>query len=67
MDEFKDKESQHFVNLNKIDSDEKVKIGIKDVIAIMIAQFQILFPLAIGAAVIITLVMLFIMKVWFRQ
>lgn len=31
---------------------DKVKIGFDDILAIMIAQFQILFPLALGFAVI---------------
>jgi hypothetical protein len=37
-----------------------------DIIAIMIAQFQILMPLALIAVVIFTLLMLFLMKIWLR-
>lgn len=48
-------------------TDEKVKIGWDDILAIMIAQFQILFPIALGTVVIVVLLLLFIMKVWLRQ
>lgn len=42
-------------------------IGWKDVLAIMIAQFQILMPIMIGAALIMTLLLFIIMKVWVRN
>jgi hypothetical protein len=46
--------------------EEPIKLEWKDIAAIMIAQFQILIPLALGAVVIITLIMLFLMKVWLK-
>lgn len=51
----------------RILAQEHEKIGWDDLLAIMIAEFQILFPLAIGAVVIISLLLLFFMKVWLKQ
>jgi hypothetical protein len=48
-------------------TEEKLKIGWDDILAIMIAQFQILFPLVIGFVVIIALVLIFLMKVWLKH
>ena len=59
MDEVKEEKS--------IVNEEKQKIGWDDILAIMIAQFQILFPIALGFIVIIVLLLLFIMKVWLRH
>lgn len=46
---------------------EHEKIGWDDLLAIMIAQFQILFPLAIGALAILALLLLLLVKVWLKQ
>jgi hypothetical protein len=52
----------------KLHKDEKkVKVGWHDLFAIMIAQFQILLPLAVGFVVVIGLLLLFFVKVWLRQ
>lgn len=51
---------------NKFNEDGTMKPGWKDLVAIMIAQFQILMPLAIGAIVIMTLLMLFLVNVWMK-
>lgn len=40
------------------------KIGWKDILAVMIAQFQIIMPFAIAFVVIIGIVLLFMSKVW---
>ena len=42
--------------------ENKEKIGWKDLIAIMIAQFTILFPIAIGAVVVIGTILFIFMK-----
>lgn len=39
----------------------------KDLLAIMIAQFQILLPIFLAAAAIFTLLLLFFTKVWFTK
>lgn len=55
-----------------IDRDEeeiynkKEKVPFKDLIAIMIAQYSILMPIAIGACVVFALLMFFIIKVLMR-
>jgi hypothetical protein len=49
------------------DTMEKEKLGFKDLFAIMLAQFSILIPIAIGAVVIMGLLMLLITKVWMRN
>ena len=48
-------------------TEKQEKIGWDDLLAIMIAQFQILFPLAMGAVIVIVLILLFLVKVWLRQ
>jgi hypothetical protein len=48
-------------------TEENIKIGWDDILAIMIAQFQILFPLAMGFALLIVLLLVFLMKVWLKQ
>lgn len=45
---------------------EKVKLEKGDLIAIMVAQFQILFPIVIGGAVIMALLMVFLLKIFSR-
>ncbi|MCB2289633.1 hypothetical protein LGK97_07630 [Clostridium sp. CS001] len=39
-------------------------VGFKDIVAITIAQFQILMPIMIGAAVVMGLLLFIIMKIW---
>ncbi|MGV8982042.1 hypothetical protein [Clostridium sp.] len=41
-------------------------VGWKDIVAIMIAQFQILMPIMLVAAIVMTLFLFIIMKVWIR-
>ncbi|MBZ9688660.1 hypothetical protein G9F72_020255 [Clostridium estertheticum] len=43
------------------------EIGFKDILAIIIAQFQILMPIMIGAALVMSLLIFIIMKVWIRS
>lgn len=42
------------------------RIGWKDILAIMIAQFEIIMPLAIGAVIIFGIVLYLLMKFWIR-
>jgi hypothetical protein len=42
-------------------------IGWKDVVAIMIAQFQILMPIILGAALVMGLLLFIIMKIWIKN
>ncbi len=42
-------------------------IGWKDIVAIMIAQFQILMPIILGAILVMSLLLFIIMKVWIRS
>ena len=42
-------------------------IGWKDIVAIMIAQFQILMPIMLGAILVMSLLLFIIMKVWIRS
>ncbi len=42
-------------------------IGWKDILAIIIAQIQILMPIIIGAAVVMSLLLFIIMKIWIRS
>jgi hypothetical protein len=39
-------------------------VGWKDIVAITIAQFQILMPIMIGAALIMGLLLFIVMKIW---
>jgi hypothetical protein len=39
-------------------------VGWKDIVAIMIAQFQILMPIIIGAALVMGLLLFIAMKIW---
>lgn len=55
-----------FIDATGTGNEEKPKLGFKDLLAIMIAQFEILMPIAIGAAVIMGLVLLFLLKVWIK-
>lgn len=67
MKKKKDSDTKHSLVGSMGDTEEKAKLHWDDIFAIMIAQFQILLPLAIAGAIILTLVLLFIMKVWLRQ
>lgn len=49
------------------DTMEKEKLGFKDLFAIMLAQFSILIPIAIGAVVIMGLLMFLLTKIWMRN
>jgi hypothetical protein len=49
---------------NKLE--EPIKLEWKDILAIMIAQFQILAPIALGAIIVMTLLMVFFLKVWIK-
>jgi hypothetical protein len=42
-------------------------IGWKDTLAIIIAQLQILMPIMIGAALVMSLLLFIIMKIWIRS
>ncbi len=42
-------------------------IGWKDIVAIMIAQFQILMPIMLGAILVMSFLLFIIMKVWIRS
>jgi hypothetical protein len=39
-------------------------LGWKDIVAIIIAQFQILMPIMIGAALVMGLLLFIVMKIW---
>lgn len=45
---------------------DESKFGFKDLIAVMIAQFQILMPIILGGLFLMFLVLLFMTKVWLR-
>ena len=53
------------IKVNEAQYDEAV--GFKDIVAIMIAQFQILMPIIIGAALFMWLLLFIIMKLWIRS
>lgn len=42
-------------------------VGWKDIVAIIIAQFQILMPIMIGATLVMSLIFFIIMKIWIRS
>lgn len=42
-------------------------VGWKDIVAITIAQFQILMPIMIGAALVMGLLLFIVMKIWIRS
>ena len=42
-------------------------VGWKDIVAIVIAQFQILMPIVLGAALVMSLLLFIVMKVWIRS
>ena len=42
-------------------------VGWKDIVAISVAQFQILMPIMIGAALVMSLLLFIIIKVWIRN
>ena len=60
----KEKELER-IKVNDLQYDES--IGWKDILAIMIAQFQILMPIMLGAALVMSLLLFIIMKVWIRS
>lgn len=49
-----------------MDDEEKPKLGFKDLLAIMIAQFEILMPIGIGAVLVMGLLLFFLLKVWIK-
>ena len=54
---------------NNQDNDEdkkREKIGFKDILAIVLAQYAILIPIVLGAIFIFFLLLLFVSKVWLR-
>jgi hypothetical protein len=53
------------IKVNKLQYDEA--IGWKDIVAIIIAQFQILMPIMIGAVLVMSLLLFIIMKLWIRS
>lgn len=53
------------IKTNDLQCEEAV--GWKDILAIIIAQFQILMPIMLGAALIMSLVLFIIMKVWIKS
>lgn len=63
MDDKKNSEMNDKKNYKLIEE----KIGLKDLLAIMIAQFQILLPILIGAVVVFIIILLFLTKVWFKN
>lgn len=44
----------------------KEKLGFKDLLALVIAQYAIILPMTFIAVIIATLLMIFITKVWLR-
>lgn len=54
-------------NLVVKQSEEEMKLTKKDIIAIMIAQFEILMPIALVFCTGIMLIILFLTKVWLRR
>ena len=61
----KNGEEQDGVKVNDLQCGET--IGWKDIIAIMIAQFQILMPIILGAALVMSLLLFIIMRIWIRN
>lgn len=53
------------IKISEIQCDEP--IGWRDIIAIIIAQFQILMPIVLGAIFIMSLLLFIIMKIWIRS
>ncbi|MGH4118596.1 hypothetical protein [Clostridium sp.] len=52
--------------LGRIKANDLEGINWKDIVAIVIAQVQILMPIVIGAAIVMALLLFVIMKVWIR-
>ena len=52
------------IKMNDLQCEEGV--GWKDIVAIMIAQFQILMPIMLVAAIFMTLLLFVLMKLWIR-
>ena len=53
------------IKVNDLQCEEAV--GWKDIVAIMIAQFQILMPIMLGAILVMSFLLFIIMKVWIRS
>jgi hypothetical protein len=60
----KEKELE-MIKANDLQGEEA--IGWKDVLAIIIAQFQVLMPIMIGAVLVMGLLLFIIMKLWIRS
>lgn len=67
MRKAKELERIKYINLQGKDLQYNEVIGWKDIVAIVIAQFQILMPIIIGAAFVMSLLLFIIMKVWIRS
>jgi hypothetical protein len=52
--------------IGRIKANDLEGIGWKDIVAIVIAQIQILMPIVIGAAIVMGLLLFILMKVWIR-
>ncbi len=50
-----------------IKTDDIEGVGWKDIVAIVIAQFQIMMPIIIGAILVMGLLLFIVMKVWIRN
>ncbi|MBU3129609.1 hypothetical protein [Clostridium tagluense] len=49
------------------DLEKNQAVGWRDIVAIFIAQFQILMPIMLVAALVMSLLLFIIMKVWIRN
>jgi len=56
-----------YINLQSKDLEYNEGIYWKDMVAIVLAQFQILMPIIFGAALVMSLLLFIIMKVWIRS
>ncbi len=53
--------------IDRIKANDLEGVGWKDIVAIIIAQFQILMPIMIGAALVMGFVLFIVMKIWIRS
>lgn len=53
--------------LDNIKTDDVEGIGWRDIVAIVVAQFQIMMPIIIGAILVMGLLLLILMKVWIQN
>ncbi|MBU3146236.1 hypothetical protein [Clostridium sp. CF012] len=67
MRKAKEVERIKYINLQCKDMQFNETIGWKDIVGIIIAQFQILMPIMIGAAFVMGFLLFIIMKVWIRS